>query len=141
MAATDDNSNSKKRKKDVGEVTDVEPLHEAIGLEMLSDEEDDDDEPEARSDDEVDDFPEIDAGSDSGSEEESAEEDQSDDDHGEEDDDSDDSELHIFPKAKTVVSGITGRPKRVYPEIEPEYDSDSSTEDVRSPYTSLNPFL
>jgi ribosome biogenesis protein ERB1 len=140
MAATDDNSNSKKRKKDVGEVIDVEPLHEAIGLEMLSDEEDDE-EPEARSDDEVDDFPEIDARSDSESEEESAEEDQFDDDDYEEDDDSDDSELHIFPKAKTVVSGITGQPKRVYPEIDPEYDSDSSTEDVRSPYPSLSPFL
>lgn len=34
------------------------------------------------------------------------------------------------PKGKTVISQITGRPKRVYPEIEPDYDSDSSTEDV-----------
>ena len=39
--------------------------------------------------------------------------------------------LHIFPKAKTVISDITGEPKKVYPEIEPDYDSDSSTEDVR----------
>jgi ribosome biogenesis protein ERB1 len=31
---------------------------------------------------------------------------------------------------ETVISNITGRPKRVYPEIDPEYDSDSSTEEV-----------
>jgi hypothetical protein len=37
-----------------------------------------------------------------------------------------------FPVPKTIVSDITGRPKRVYPEIEPDYDSDSSTEEVRA---------
>lgn len=36
-----------------------------------------------------------------------------------------------FPVATTIVSDITGQPKRVYPEIEPDYDSDSSTEEVR----------
>ena len=45
-----------------------------------------------------------------------------------------DTELRIFPKAKTIISGITGQPKRVYPEIEPDYDSDSSTEDVCTSY-------
>ncbi|GJJ07346.1 Ribosome bioproteinsis protein erb1 [Clathrus columnatus] len=30
---------------------------------------------------------------------------------------------------KTIISEITGQPKRVYPPIEPDYDSDSSTED------------
>ncbi|KAG8901896.1 hypothetical protein FRB99_005016 [Tulasnella sp. 403] len=35
----------------------------------------------------------------------------------------------VYPKAKVVTSEITGGPKRVYPEIEPVYDSDSSTED------------
>lgn len=39
--------------------------------------------------------------------------------------------VNIGPKAKIVTSKITGRPKRVYPEIEPDYDSDSSTEEVR----------
>ena len=43
-----------------------------------------------------------------------------------------DDSVKVGPKATTVVSKITGRPKRIYPEIEPEYDSDSSTEDVRS---------
>ena len=33
-------------------------------------------------------------------------------------------------KPKNVVSDITNQPKLVYPEIEPDYDSDSSTEDV-----------
>ena len=46
--------------------------------------------------------------------------------------DIDDDEINVFPKAKTIVSDITGQPKRVYPEIEPDYDSDSSTEDVQS---------
>lgn len=39
--------------------------------------------------------------------------------------------VNIGPKAKIITSNITGRPKRVYPEIEPDYDSDSSTEEVR----------
>ncbi|KAF8450788.1 NUC169 domain-containing protein [Boletus edulis BED1] len=39
------------------------------------------------------------------------------------------SDLHIFPKSNDIISEVTGHPKRVYPEIEPEYDSDSSTED------------
>ncbi|KZS98013.1 BOP1NT-domain-containing protein [Sistotremastrum niveocremeum HHB9708] len=34
-----------------------------------------------------------------------------------------------FPKPRTIISNITGQPKRVYPEIEPDYDSDSSTEE------------
>lgn len=33
-------------------------------------------------------------------------------------------------RARTVVSRVTGEPKLEYPAIEPEYDSDSSTEDV-----------
>lgn len=33
-------------------------------------------------------------------------------------------------RSKTVISKITGQPKQVYPPIEPDYDSDSSTEDV-----------
>jgi ribosome biogenesis protein ERB1 len=89
------------------------------GLEMLSDEEDSLD---ASSDEgEVEEFPEIVTGSESEFDEEETNE--------ESDSDTDES-LHIFPKAKTVVSDITKQPKLVYPEIDPEYDSDSSTEEV-----------
>ena len=42
----------------------------------------------------------------------------------------DDKPINTGPKGKTVLSKVTGRPKRVYPDIEPDYDSDSSTEDV-----------
>ena len=90
---------------------------------------------------EVEAFPEIDARSDTDDEdyeddgedesEEDEEVDESEEDEEESEGSSDDS-LHVFPKAKTIISDITGQPKRVYPEIEPDYDSDSSTEDVRS---------
>jgi ribosome biogenesis protein ERB1 len=39
-------------------------------------------------------------------------------------------EMKTSFRGETVLSKITGRPKRVYPTIEPDYDSDSSTEDV-----------
>jgi ribosome biogenesis protein ERB1 len=63
------------------------------------------------------------------------EEDESDD-SGSDQDDEDDfvhgtERIVPFPVATTIVSDITGQPKRVYPEIEPDYDSDSSTEEVR----------
>ncbi|KAG6890935.1 Ribosome biogenesis protein erb1 [Termitomyces sp. Mi166 len=106
-------------------------------LEMLSDEEDGGD---AVSDDgEVDEFPEIDTRSDSddsdgfeGTDDEDNSREELDGEEEEEDDDdsSDADSLHVFPKAKIIVSDITGQPKRVYPEIEPDYDSDSSTEDA-----------
>jgi ribosome biogenesis protein ERB1 len=66
------------------------------------------------------------------------EEDPSESDSGSDRDDQDDfvhgaeTLVHVpFPVAKVITSTITGQPKRVYPEIEPDYDSDSSTEDVR----------
>lgn len=74
----------------------------------------------------IDEFPEI--VTDSGDEDETEEED--DDEDEKSDEDSEPESLHIFPKAKNVVSEITKHPKLVYPEIEPDYDSDSSTEDV-----------
>lgn len=46
-----------------------------------------------------------------------------------------DKPINTGPKGKTVLSNVTGRPKRVYPEIEPDYDSDSSTEDVCVTYS------
>lgn len=120
--------NSKKRKQSDQEEPN-DGFNKAVELEMLSDEEGESD---VQSDDgEVDDFPEIDPGSDSdGDDEEDSELDEDEDDEQEEESEGDEDELHIFPKAKTVVSDITGKEKRVYPEIEPDYDSDSSTEDV-----------
>lgn len=105
---------------------------EGVRLEMLSDEEKLEGEEigeDEESDDQVDEFPEIDTGSDSGLDDESDEVDEESSPSGSESDLS--SDVHIFPKPKDVISEITGQPKRVYPEIEPDYDSDSSTEDVR----------
>lgn len=39
-------------------------------------------------------------------------------------------DVKVGLRGKAIISDITGRPKRVYPNIEPDYDSDSSTEDV-----------
>jgi ribosome biogenesis protein ERB1 len=96
-------------------------------LVMLSEDEDGEERNSESDNGQVDEFPEIDPESDS-------EDDEEEEDEGSEDEEeslSEDDELSIFPKAKTVVSVITGQPKKVYPEIEPDYDSDSSTEDVR----------
>ncbi|CAK5276010.1 unnamed protein product [Mycena citricolor] len=147
MAVADAKSRTKKRKQDARD--EDAPAETATffapesNLEMLSEDEGAED---AESDDgHVDDFPEIDAGSDSedGSyegldedeEEEGSEgsEDEDEDEIFEADEDSDDSlSRDIFPKPKTIISDITGKPKRVYPEIEPDYDSDSSTEDTQN---------
>jgi len=102
----------------------------AVALEMLS--EDEQDEVPESDDGDYEEFPEIDAASDTEDEETDGE------DEGEDEDEEayssdtsgSDRKLHIFPKAKVVISDITGEPKKVYPEIEPDYDSDSSTEDV-----------
>ena len=114
------------------------PLHDGQ-LEMLSEEENED----LVSDDGlVDDFPELNVQSDSsGSETGHSIDDDDDDDDDDDAENSDDSEsvnsLHLFPKPKNVVSEITHQPKLVYPEIEPGYDSDSSTEDVSSSSISM----
>lgn len=128
---------SQKKRKHGGEVvTEPIPFSEAVGLEMGSDEEAEG-EGSGSDDGEVDEFPEIDTRTDSEDEDFSQVEGDSDDEEEEEEEDAEstssdaDSDLHIFPESKTVVSQITGQPKRVYPEIEPDYDSDSSTEDVR----------
>lgn len=132
MATAGLKKDPKKRKQVDGGVVELGPFSEAVNLEMLSEEEDN--ESSSRSDDgEVDEFPEIDARSDS-------EDEEYEDDDNDIDEDGDaeissasdvDSDLHIFPESKTIISDITGQPKRVYPEIEPDYNSDSSTEDVR----------
>ncbi|KZV75423.1 BOP1NT-domain-containing protein [Peniophora sp. CONT] len=122
---------NKKRKQAPSDEPAAELLPEG-GLEMLSE---DEGEGEMAGEDEdedgVDAFPELDAASDSEGDEESDEEDEPDvSDEGESSDTGSDDSLHIFPKAKTIISDITGEPKKVYPEIEPDYDSDSSTEDA-----------
>ena len=135
--------NGKKRKAVVEEEFQPQPFATNVGLEMES--EDEEAGAEDSSDDgEVDEFPEIDTRSDSeeedsGEEVAESEEDEEDEEDEEETDaeSSSDEELHIFPKAKTIISNITGQPKRVYPEIEPDYDSDSSTEDVCHQYSGL----
>lgn len=137
MAVRDATKHSKKRKQATEDDDKPDAVFEAENLEMMSDEEDGED---ATSDDgHIDEFPEIDTRSDTedgslegtGDDDDSGSEDEDDEDDASDSDlDSDDENLHIFPKAKTIISDITGQEKRVFPEIEPEYDSDSSTEDV-----------
>ncbi|KAK0206307.1 NUC169 domain-containing protein [Desarmillaria ectypa] len=104
-------------------------FHKAVDMVMYSDEEGGS--IASGTDDAVDEFPEIDAQSDTDEEySEFEDDDKAEKGTEEEEDESTDEDNHIFPKAKTVISDITGQPKRVYPEIEPEYDSDSSTEDA-----------
>lgn len=140
-------ANGKKRKQAPVEEPVVEEALPQVGLDMHSDEEAEDG-VEGSDNDDFDEFPEIDARSDSEGDDEEEEEEEEEEDviegededeiegpeESEEDDDaSTDDDLHIFAKSKTVISDITGQPKKVYPEIEPDYDSDSSTEDVRTP--------
>jgi len=132
MAVPDSVRISTKRKQ--AEEEDVRPqdLQATGSLEMLSDEEDAGD---ASSDDgQIDEFPEIvDESESDESDPGDIEEDEEDGEPSDEDTESGDS-FHIFPRAKIVVSKITRQPKTVYPEIEPDYDSDSSTEEVRNPW-------
>ena len=97
----------------------------ASQIEIPSEDEDE----ENPDDDEVEDFPELDLHSDSESDSDELLDDEEEEEGTESEDDSSE-DLHIFPKAKKIISDIIGQPKRVYPEIEPDYDSDSSTEDV-----------
>ena len=101
---------------------------------MLSGDEDEDGPAQESDGDDVDAFPEIDAGSDTDEQSPGEDEDRSEsEEEGLDDEDvSSDDDLHIYPRPKTIISDITGQPKKVYPEIEPDYDSDSSTEDVRA---------
>jgi ribosome biogenesis protein ERB1 len=137
MTAKNEDQVGKKRKHGTSDSTEKGPFPDAVGLEMSSD--DEGEQLDSGSDDgEVDEFPEINPESDSGEEFDSDEE-AGDEDEGEEGDKDDEnsgseSDLEIFPKAKIIISDITGEQKRVFPEIEPEYDSDSSTEDVRVPF-------
>ncbi|KAI0049579.1 BOP1NT-domain-containing protein [Auriscalpium vulgare] len=134
-------SSSKKRKQTAAQETDSSDADELpqVGLDMLSDEEAEEDGLPHSDEEQVDEFPEIDAASDSEEDSDAleAEEDEDEEDEDEEDEEdgsgsgsSSEGDLHIFPRAKTIISDITGQEKKVYPDIEPDYDSDSSTEDA-----------
>ena len=133
----------RKRKQTVIEQSDSsDPEHFPDGgLDLLSGDEDENGPAQDSDNGDVDAFPEIDVGSDTDEEDERSSVDNEDSEsEGEEQDDEDASsndDLHIFPRGKTVISDITGRPKKIYPDIEPDYDSDSSTEDVRAFPTSV----
>lgn len=137
MATNGTGQSGRKRKErsDAAPPSGVPELPENVGLEMLSEDEDvQDAQDEVASDDsEVDEFPEIVASSDEGEDDEEDDEGEEDEeDHSEKEESSEDTDVDLvpYPKPKTIISDITGHPKRVYPEIEADYDSDSSTEDV-----------
>ncbi|KAI0721845.1 ribosome biogenesis protein ERB1 [Cerioporus squamosus] len=132
MAAVDTKRHSKKRKAAPEEEAPAPPpaaFPQEVGLEMSSEDEGEDG-GDVSDDGVVDEFPEIDTRSDTEDESEESEDEDEEDEEDESSEEASDDDLHIFPKAKTVISDITGQPKRVYPDIEPDYDSDSSTEDT-----------
>ena len=114
MSTRPTNGITKKRKKDAVDAPVEDDLPAVAALDIESDEE----AMSAGDDGEMDDFPELDMGD----SEVSTDTEQS-------DESLDESKTSPNP-GDLVVSSITGRLKRVYPDIEPEYDSDSSTEDV-----------
>ncbi|KAJ8086374.1 Ribosome biogenesis protein erb1 [Marasmius tenuissimus] len=129
MAA--DGRSSKKRKQSQTEDDTAGTFKNAVDMEMLSEEEDG---ANVESDDgEYEEFPGIDGDTDEDDSEiediEGEEDEEEVDEDEEESEDTDLEDHHVFPQAKTIVSDITGQQKRVFPEIEPDYDSDSSTED------------
>lgn len=134
---------NKKRKQETDE--DIRSLRkddfaEEVGLEMQSEDEGEEG-PEESDEGEADEFPELDTGDDTDEDElgavdedeeysDSEEEEEDEEEEGSDEGETSDGSLHVFPRAKVITSKITGQPKKVYPEIEPDYDSDSSTEDV-----------
>jgi ribosome biogenesis protein ERB1 len=127
---------NRKRKKGQPDASDLEPFPSG-GLDLPSGDEGEDGPLQDSDSDDVDAFPGIDTSSDTvGEEQEDASGDDeensvSEDEEQDDEDASSDDDLHIFPRAETIISDITRQPKKIYPEIEPNYDSDSSTEDVR----------
>ncbi|KAG8932214.1 Ribosome biogenesis protein erb1 [Tulasnella sp. 418] len=151
LAVRRDHPSGKRKLKEITQDnTDInsaedDDIHHKLGLEMPSDSDEEEGSEDEGSDE--DEFPEIDDESEPGSgESEGSDQTEEDEEEGEsaptsEDDadlgpDVDKKQLPseaplpgVYPKPKIIKSDITGKPKRVYPEIEPEYDSDSSTED------------
>jgi ribosome biogenesis protein ERB1 len=136
MASLTANRKRKQTAKEQSDASDSGPFPSG-GLDLLSGDESEDVPLQDSDSDDVDAFPGIDASSDTVEEgqEDAFRDDEessvSEDEEQDNEDASSDDDLHIFPRAKTIISDITGQPKKVYPEIEPDYDSDSSTEDVR----------
>jgi ribosome biogenesis protein ERB1 len=134
MRPTTANSIKKKRKIDSVEEEEKEELPAVGALELDSDGQDSS---VASDDGEMDEFPELDLGD---SEEKTSESEELSEgiDEGSEDEEDGSQNEENGANAQNeqkpgdyIPSSITGRLKRVFPEIEPEYDSDSSTEDVR----------
>jgi ribosome biogenesis protein ERB1 len=118
MATSTMNGTTRKRKKDEDETPAKAQVPAVATLDVDSDGEDTSDEDDG----EMHDFPELDTGDSETSSDSKDSEDAEQSEDG----------LKKSPKpGDLVVSSITGRLKRIYPDIEPEYDSDSSTEDVR----------
>jgi ribosome biogenesis protein ERB1 len=118
-----------KKRKELVEVESGSEDEQQLGLsmDMLSEDEAQDAEPPGdESDEEAEPFPEIDPAS--SSEEDS--EDEPDREEESSESESGRSSALIPLGGKVVTSEITGQPKRIYNPIEPDYDSDSSTEDV-----------
>jgi len=114
MSIRPTNGTTKKRKNSAVESAVEDDLPAVAALDIDSDEQG-----EPGSDDgEMDDFPELDMGDSEVSSD------------AEESEASTEESKNPQNPGDFVVSSITGRLKRVYPDIEPEYDSDSSTEDV-----------
>ena len=107
-------------------------IQDDVGLEMQSEDEGEEGSSISEDGEDAEEFPELDTDSDSedGEEDEDEESTEEGDEEDEEEGAASDDSLHVFPRAKTIKSDITGQPKKVYPEIEPDYASDSSTEDV-----------
>ncbi|CAG8590881.1 13526_t:CDS:2, partial [Acaulospora colombiana] len=124
MAQPTTNGTTKKRRKDDIKSFERDDLPALGNLDI-----DSDDQGASSGDDgEMDEFPELDTDD----SDESTEAEQDEDTKGTE------NELKATQKpGELVVSSITGRLKRVYPEIEPEYDSDSSTEDAMCLLTGM----
>ncbi|KAG9104042.1 Ribosome biogenesis protein erb1 [Ceratobasidium sp. 370] len=130
-SATEPNGNGKtnnrKRKEMVAADNDNEDGQLRTTLEMPSDDEAEGDAGSDSEGSDVEPFPEIDPAS--SSEEEDEEEDEPDEEDEGSETESERSTSPIPLSGKLVTSDITGQPKRMYRPIEPDYDSDSSTED------------
>ncbi|QRV91242.1 ribosome biogenesis protein ERB1 [Ceratobasidium sp. AG-Ba] len=130
LKALDINGNGKIKHRKRKEADSDEEDHLGAGLEMPSDGEVESDADEESDGSDAEPFPELDPAS-SSEEEDKDEEDEPDveEDESSSEADSERSASPIPLGGRLVTSGITGQPKRIYNPIEPDYDSDSSTED------------
>src|SRR5690242_2716466 len=112
MAPLAVNRKRKQTIKEQSDASDAEQFPDDGGLDLLSEDEEEDDTAQGSDSDEIDAFPEIDAGSDTVEEEkeeeappgEDEEDFESEDEEQDDDDASSDNDLHIFPRSKTIIS-------------------------------------